>query len=46
MAEALNKAISGIETPTPLKIGYAGCALGTSETRGGYYCIGYWDWYE
>ncbi|WP_261305480.1 nitrite reductase [Paenibacillus andongensis] len=31
MAEALNKAISGIETPTPLKIGYAGCALGTSE---------------
>jgi precorrin-3B C17-methyltransferase len=31
MAEALNKAISGIDTPTPLKIGYAGCALGTSE---------------
>jgi precorrin-3B C17-methyltransferase len=31
MAEAVNKAISGIETPTPLKIGYAGCALGTSE---------------
>lgn len=31
MAEALNKAISGIETPSPLKIGYAGCALGTSE---------------
>ncbi len=27
----LNKAISGIATPTPLKIGYAGCALGTSE---------------
>lgn len=30
-ARTLNKAISGIETPTPLKIGYAGCALGTSE---------------
>lgn len=30
-AKALNKAIAGIETPTPLKIGYAGCALGTSE---------------
>ncbi|AZS15507.1 nitrite reductase [Paenibacillus lutimineralis] len=30
-AKNLNKAISGIETPTPLKIGYAGCALGTSE---------------
>nr|WP_206098802.1 nitrite reductase [Paenibacillus paeoniae] len=27
----LNKAIAGIETPTPLKIGYAGCGLGTSE---------------
>lgn len=30
-ARLLNQAIAGIETPTPLKIGYAGCALGTSE---------------
>ncbi|MDP1513385.1 nitrite reductase [Paenibacillus sp. CMAA1739] len=30
-AKRLNQAIAGIETPTPLKIGYAGCALGTSE---------------
>ncbi|MFF2889146.1 nitrite reductase [Paenibacillus sp. NPDC057967] len=30
-AATLNIAIAGIETPTPLKIGYAGCALGTSE---------------
>lgn len=30
-AKALNQAIAGIETPAPLKIGYAGCALGTSE---------------
>ncbi|WP_248930615.1 nitrite reductase [Paenibacillus hamazuiensis] len=30
-ARTLNQAIAGIETPTPLKIGYAGCALGTSE---------------
>jgi precorrin-3B C17-methyltransferase len=30
-ARVLNQAIAGIETPTPLKIGYAGCALGTSE---------------
>ncbi len=30
-AQALNEAIAGIETPAPLKIGYAGCALGTSE---------------
>ncbi|XID93796.1 nitrite reductase [Paenibacillaceae bacterium WGS1546] len=30
-ARILNTAIAGIETPTPLKIGYAGCALGTSE---------------
>lgn len=30
-AHTLNQAIAGIETPTPLKIGYAGCALGTSE---------------
>lgn len=30
-AVRLNEAIAGIETPTPMKIGYAGCALGTSE---------------
>ncbi len=30
-ARILNQAIAGIETPTPLKIGYAGCGLGTSE---------------
>lgn len=30
-AKALNEAIAGISTPAPLKIGYAGCALGTSE---------------
>ncbi|MFK7691965.1 nitrite reductase [Paenibacillus sp. HJGM_3] len=30
-ARALNEAIAGLESPTPLKIGYAGCALGTSE---------------
>lgn len=30
-AKTLNQAIAGIETPTPIKIGYAGCALGTSE---------------
>ncbi|MNI37207.1 Nitrite reductase [NAD(P)H] [compost metagenome] len=30
-AQILNQAIAGIVTPTPLKIGYAGCALGTSE---------------
>ncbi|MFD0620784.1 nitrite reductase [Paenibacillus sp. GCM10027629] len=30
-AHKLNRAIAGIDTPTPLKIGYAGCALGTSE---------------
>jgi precorrin-3B C17-methyltransferase len=30
-ARLLNRAIAGIETPTPLKVGYAGCALGTSE---------------
>jgi len=30
-AQLLNQAIAGIDTPTPLKIGYAGCALGTSE---------------
>lgn len=30
-ARKINQAIAGIETPTPIKIGYAGCALGTSE---------------
>lgn len=30
-AKELNQAIAGIETPTPIKVGYAGCALGTSE---------------
>lgn len=30
-ARMLNKAIAGIETPTPIKVGFAGCALGTSE---------------
>ncbi|MED1795812.1 nitrite reductase [Brevibacillus nitrificans] len=30
-ARMVNQAIAGIETPTPIKIGYAGCALGTSE---------------
>lgn len=27
----LDKAVAGISVPTPIKIGYAGCALGTSE---------------
>jgi precorrin-3B C17-methyltransferase len=31
IARKLNKAIAGIDSPTPLKLGYAGCALGTSE---------------
>jgi precorrin-3B C17-methyltransferase len=31
IAKRLNESIAGIETPSPLKIGYAGCALGTSE---------------
>ncbi|WP_410768915.1 nitrite reductase [Fontibacillus sp. BL9] len=31
IAQALNQAIAGIATPAPLKVGYAGCALGTSE---------------
>ncbi|UQZ33449.1 nitrite reductase [Paenibacillus sp. PK3_47] len=31
VARKVNQAIAGIETPTPLKIGFAGCALGTSE---------------
>ncbi|MEC0225637.1 nitrite reductase [Paenibacillus alba] len=30
-ARILNRAIAGIKTPMPLKVGYAGCALGTSE---------------
>jgi len=30
-ARKLNRAVAGIGTPAPLKIGYAGCALGTSE---------------
>ncbi|MDF2649997.1 MAG: nitrite reductase [Paenibacillus sp.] len=30
-AQKLNQAIAGIETPVPVKVGYAGCALGTSE---------------
>lgn len=31
IANSLNEAIAGLPTPSPLKIGYAGCALGTSE---------------
>lgn len=31
IAEKLNSMIAGIPTPSPVKIGYAGCALGTSE---------------
>lgn len=31
IANALNDAIAGIAVPSPLKVGYAGCALGTSE---------------
>lgn len=31
IAKALDEAIAGQEAPSPLKIGYAGCALGTSE---------------
>lgn len=31
IAEALDKAIAGHKVPSPIKIGYAGCALGTSE---------------
>ena len=31
VARSLDEAISGHEVPSPLKIGYAGCALGTSE---------------
>jgi precorrin-3B C17-methyltransferase len=31
IAKTLDRAIAGHATPSPLKIGYAGCALGTSE---------------
>jgi precorrin-3B C17-methyltransferase len=31
IAKQLNEAIAGLPTPIPMKIGYAGCALGTSE---------------
>ncbi|WP_245772957.1 hypothetical protein [Paenibacillus catalpae] len=31
IAQKLNRMIAGIPMPSPLKIGYAGCALGTSE---------------
>lgn len=31
VAKTLNASIAGIITPMPIKIGYAGCALGTSE---------------
>jgi hypothetical protein len=31
VAALLDRAIVGKEVPSPLKIGYAGCALGTSE---------------
>lgn len=31
LAAQLDEAIAGLEVPTPIKIGYAGCALGTSE---------------
>ncbi|GKU79449.1 nitrite reductase [Paenibacillus sp. L3-i20] len=31
VAKVLDAAIAGHEVPSPLKIGYAGCALGTSE---------------
>ncbi|NQX47829.1 nitrite reductase [Paenibacillus tritici] len=31
VAKALDEMIAGHEVPSPLKIGYAGCALGTSE---------------
>lgn len=30
-ARRLNQAIAGEDTPTPLKVGFAGCGLGTSE---------------
>jgi precorrin-3B C17-methyltransferase len=31
LAVELDEVISGLQVPTPIKIGYAGCALGTSE---------------
>ncbi|MCR8645347.1 nitrite reductase [Paenibacillus sp. N1-5-1-14] len=31
IARKLDEAIAGHEAPSPLKVGYAGCALGTSE---------------
>ncbi|MFC3745098.1 nitrite reductase [Paenibacillus sp. GCM10012306] len=31
IAKKVNQAIAGLEMPSPIKIGYAGCALGTSE---------------
>jgi len=31
VAEKLDAAIAGLPVPSPMKIGYAGCALGTSE---------------
>ncbi|TLS51255.1 nitrite reductase [Paenibacillus antri] len=31
IARELNRRIAGLATPTPVKVGYAGCALGTSE---------------
>ncbi|HZG58732.1 nitrite reductase [Paenibacillus sp.] len=31
IARRLHRAIAGTPSPTPLKVGYAGCALGTSE---------------
>ncbi|WP_309122162.1 nitrite reductase [Paenibacillus sp.] len=31
VARELNRSIAGVSTPTPVKVGYAGCALGTSE---------------
>ncbi|NIK66975.1 nitrite reductase [Paenibacillus sp. BK720] len=31
IAQKLNRVIAGITMPSPLRIGYAGCALGTSE---------------
>ncbi len=30
-ARKVNRAIAGIDTPTPLRVGFAGCGLGTSE---------------
>jgi len=30
-ARELSRAVAGLKSPTPIKVGYAGCALGTSE---------------